>query len=177
MPVNLTFKVKLAGVNGPEAKGATINVKLKLQNGTVLPLDKPLVLDSVGNGVYAATATLTNPFPPGTPMRVLIKGEKHSQVVFCRTTGQTEPCNDTEYITPSSYSFDFTGRPLPPGDLNQNGKVNADDLKLITDLFKKTSTQLTAQDLKSADVDYSGTIDAYDLNLVLQTLETRYDEQ
>jgi hypothetical protein len=176
-PQNLTFKVKLAGVNGAEAKGATITVKLKLKDGTVLPLDKPLVLDPVGNGVYSATATLTNPLPSGTAMRVLVKGEKHSQIVFCRASGQTDPCNDTEYISPSSYSFDFTGRPLPAGDLNQDGKVNADDLKFITDLFKKPSTQLTVQDLKSADVDYSGTIDAYDLNLVLQTLETRYDEQ
>jgi hypothetical protein len=177
MPVNLTFKVKLAGVNGAEAQGATIKVKFKLQNGTVLPIDTPLVLNPVGNGVYEATATLTNPPTAGTAMRVLVKGEKHSQIVFCRQSGQTEPCNDTDYITPSSYSFDFTGRPLPPGDLNQDGKVNTADLKLITDLFNKTSTQLTPQDLKTADVDYSGTIDAFDLNLVLQTLETRYDEQ
>jgi hypothetical protein len=177
MPTNLTFKVKLSGVNGAEAKGATIKVKFKLQNGTVLPIDTPLVLSPVGNGVYEATATLTNPLPSGTAMRVLVKGEKHSQIVFCRQSGQTDPCNDTDYITPSSYSFDFTGRPLPPGDLNQDGKVNANDLKLITDLFNKTSTQLTAQDLITADVDYSGTIDAFDLNLVLQTLETRYDEQ
>jgi hypothetical protein len=177
MPTNLTFRVRLAGVSGAEAKGATITVKLKLKDGTVLPFDKPLVLDSIGNGIYSATATLTNPLPAGTSFRVLVKGEKHSQIDFCRASGQTEPCNDTDYITPTSYAFDFTGRPLPPGDLNHDGKVNTDDLKFITDLFKKSSTQLTPQDLKSADVDYSGTIDAYDLNLVLQTLETRYDEQ
>jgi hypothetical protein len=176
-PQQLKFLVKLAGVSGAEAKGAAITVKLKLKDGTVLPFDKPLVLDSIGNGVYSATATLANPLPAGTSFRVLIKGEKHSQMVYCRQSGQTDPCNDTEYITPSTYSFDFSGRPLPPGDLNQDGKVNADDIKLITDLFKKPSSQQTPQDLKTADVNYSGKIDSLDLSLVFQTLETRYDEQ
>ncbi len=177
MPTAMKFLVRLAGVNGQEAQGATINVKLKLQNGIVRPLDKPLVLNPIGNGVYAATATLTNPLPAGTFMRVLIKGEKHSQVEFCRLSGQTDPCNDTEYIPSSSNSFDFTGRPLPPGDLNQDGRVNGDDLKLITDIFKKPSSQQTPLDLKTADVNYSGKVDSLDLILVFQTLETRYDEQ
>ncbi len=176
-PQNLAFKVKLAGVSGAEAKGATITVKLKLKDGRVLPLDKPLLLESVGNGVYTATATLTNPLPAGTALRVLVKGEKHSQVVFCRQAGQTEPCNDTEYITPVSYTFDFTSRPLPPGDLNQDGRVNTGDITLITELFKKPSSQQTAQDLKTADVNYSGKVDSLDLSLIFQTLETRYDEQ
>ncbi len=176
-PQNLTFKVKLAGVSGAEAKGAVITVKLKLKDGRVLPLDKPLVLDSVGSGVYLATATLTNPPAPGTQMRILVKGEKHSQMVYCRESGQTGPCNDNEYMTPSSYSFDFTLRPLPPGDLNQDSKVDSADIKIVTDLFEKLSSQLTPADLKLADVDYSGAINGYDLNLILQTLETRYDEQ
>ncbi|MCX6792221.1 MAG: dockerin type I repeat-containing protein, partial [Candidatus Gottesmanbacteria bacterium] len=176
-PQNLTFKVRLAGVNGVEAKGATINVKLKLKDGTVLPLDKPLVLNPVGtNGVYEATATLTNPLPSGTTLRVLVKGEKHSQVVFCHPSGQTEPCNDTDYITPSSYSFDFTGRPLPPGDLNQDGTINNTDLTLLTDTFKKPSSQVSADDLKHADVNYDGYVDNFDLGFILQSLSTRYDE-
>lgn len=176
-PQPLKFLVRLAGVNGSEAQGATINVKLKLKDGTVLSLDKPLVLNPIGNGVYSATATLTNPLPMGTSLRVLVKGEKHSQVEFCRPSGQTDTCNDTEYIPSSTDSFDFTGRPLPPGDLNQDGRVNSTDLALITDLFKKPSSQQTPQDLKIADVNYSGKVDSLDLSLVFQTLETRYDEQ
>lgn len=177
LPINLTFRVKLTGVAGAEAKGATIRVKLKFKDGTVRQLSQPLVLSSIGNGVYSATAVLTNPPPAGSSFRVLVKGEKHSQMVFCRQSGQTEPCNDTDYITPTSYTFDFTGRPLPPGDLNQDGKVNADDIKIITDLFKKPSSQQTPGDLKLADVNYSGKVDSLDLSLVFQTLNTRYDEQ
>ncbi len=176
LPRIMTFRVKLMGVNGAEAQGATITVKLKLKNGTVLQLDKPLVLNPLGNGVYTATATVTNPLPAPTEYRVLIKGEKHSQIVFCRPSGQTEPCNDTEYIATQSDTFDFTGRPLPPGDLNHDGKVNTDDIKLITDLFNKPSSQQTPQDLLTADVNYSGKVDSLDLSLVFQTLETRYDE-
>ena len=176
-PRDLTFLVKLAGVGGAQANMATMKVKFYLRDGTVLPLTTPLSLTHVGNGIYSARATLTNPFPAGTPFRVQIKGEKHVAVRFCQQTGQTGPCADTQYMTPTEYSFDFTGIPLPPGDLNQDGKVDAVDTKSVTDLFGKLSSQLTAADLKLADVDYSGTINGYDLNLILQTLETRYDEQ
>lgn len=173
----LTFKVRLAGVAGAQANGSTIKAKFYLQDGTVLPLSAPLTLTHVGNGVYQATATLVNPFPAGTPLKVQIKGEKHLALIFCKESGQTAPCAVNEYMKPASYVFDFTGIPLPPGDLNQDGKVDNADVKILTDLFAKPSTQLTAADLKTADVDYSGSINGFDLNLILQTLETRYDEQ
>lgn len=176
-PQPLTFKVRFAGVSGAQASGATMKAKFYLQDGTVLPLSTPLTLSHVGNGVYQATATLANPLPVGTPLKVQIKGEKHLAILFCKESGQTGPCSVNEYMRPTSYVFDFTGVPLPPGDLNQDGKVDNADVKILTDLFAKPSTQVTAADLKTGDVDYSGTINGFDLNLILQTLETRYDEQ
>lgn len=180
-PMQVQFRVKLAGVQGSNANGAKINVKFYLKDGSILQIPALTLTSSGQSDTYTAAAVITNPLPQNTQFRIQVKGEKHLAVKFCKDSGQTGPCADNEYISMpgqgGTYIVNLTGIPLPPGDLNQDGKVDASDLKSVTDLFGKLSSQLTAADLKLADVDYSGTINGYDLNLILQTLETRYDEQ
>lgn len=178
----ITLRLKLAGVTDGAAEGAKVAVKFSKRDGTITQLSSPLTLTHVGGGVYSATAIITNPFPAGAELRIKIKGEKHVSVQFCRQSGQTGPCADTQYITipspaPASSTFDFTGIPLPPGDLAvQDGQANGADLDKLTPLMSKICTDLTAGEKLIGDVDYNGCVNVRDVFLILQTLETRYDE-
>lgn len=178
----MEFRVKLAGVTADQANGAKITVKLYPRNGAPMQLSTPLSLTHVGSGVYKATAIIQNPFAAGTQFRIKIKGEKHIAIEFCRQVGQTGPCSDTEYITvpnptPLTYGFDLTGIALPPGDLAaQDGRVDRTDFTKMTGLMSKLCTALSTQDKLVGDLDYSGCINVRDVFLMLQTLETRYDE-
>jgi hypothetical protein len=178
----LELKVKLAGVSAGLADGAKISVKFNKKDGTILQLSQPLTLHYDSSGVYKTSAILTNPFPAGTEFTIKVKGEKHVAVKFCKQVGQTGPCGDTDYISvpnpvPLSYGFDLTGIPLPPGDLSpQDGTVNQNDLTRLIALKSIFSTDQTAADKLIADLNYDGTINSFDLFLILQTLMTRNDE-
>ncbi len=179
---SLDFKVKLAGVTDGSAEGATIAVKFVKLGGEVVSLSNPLALTHTGNGIYKASAILTNPFSPGTKFSVKIKGEKHASIEFCQITGQNAPCTGTTYITvpatiPASYAFDFTGIALPPGDVPpQDGKVDVNDFSAIKNLMTKLCSDLTSQEKLKGDLDYNGCVTVRDIFLIRQTLETRYDE-
>lgn len=178
----LELKVKLAGVTDAKAESAKIAVKLYKKDGTIQQLSAPLTLAYVSNGIYKATAILTNPFPAETQFTIKIKGEKHVAIKFCKQVGQTGPCNESEYITvpnpvPLTYGFDLTGIPLPPGDLSpQDGSVTQSDLTRLIALKSIFSADQTADDKRIGDLNYDGTINSFDLFLILQTLMTRHDE-
>lgn len=179
---SLNFTVKLAGVTDGSADGAKIAVKFVNRDSMITQLSAPLSLTHTGNGVYQTTAIIANPFPAGTQLRVKIKGEKHISVQFCKQSGQTGLCADTEYITvpnpsPATLTFDFTGIPLPPGDLpSQDGQANRADFDKLTPLMSKICATLTAEEKLVGDVDYNGCVTVRDVFLILQSLETRYDE-
>lgn len=181
-PQTMNFLVKLAGVSDGSAEGAKISVKFQKRDGTVTQLSQPLVLNQISSqaGVYQASVVLNNPMPAGTQFRIIIKGEKHISVKFCRQVGQTAPCGDNEYITASNslvYGVDLTGIPLPPGDLaQQDGKADAADFEKIMTLMNKSCAGLTAQEKLTGDVDYNGCVNVRDAFLMRQTLQTRYDE-
>jgi len=178
-PQPMTFRVKFDGVNGGEADGAKISVRFYLTNGSILDFSAPLIVRHVGSGIYQANSTLLNPLPVNTGFSVGVKGEKHLRLRFCSFFGQTAPCLDGQtlsYSVAQPISFDFTGRPLPAGDLNRDNQINPTDIKLVTDIFKKPSSQLTPSDIATADLNYDGYVDNFDLNLILQSLSTRYDE-
>jgi hypothetical protein len=178
----MTLRMKLAGVTGEQANGAKVGVKFVQQNGNIMQLSSPLTLTHVGSGVYQAQAVITNPFVAGTKFRVKLKGEKHVAIEFCRQSGQTSPCSDSEFITmstptPSTFTMDFTGIPLPPGDLLvQDGKADMNDMNKLKPLMSKLCSSLTTEEKMTGDVNYNGCVTVQDVFLVLQTLETRYDE-
>lgn len=182
-PQTIRLRVKLAGVTGNEAEGATINVKFYTRDGTILQLSSPIPLTYVSDGMYDATAVLTNPFPAGTAFTMRIKGEKHVAVKFCKQVGQTGPCTDSDFIVtpnpvPLSYGFDLTGLPLPPGDVPpQDGRADRADVDRVKALMSKLCSKLTDEDKKTGDLDYNGCVNVRDIFLLRQTLETRYDEQ
>lgn len=178
----IRLRVKLAGVTGNAAEGAKIGVKFYKKDGTIVQLSVPLSLTHIGSGIYEASAIISNPFAAGTQFRIKVKGEKHISVQYCRQSGQTGPCADNEYVTVSNpaptYSlFDLTGIPLPPGDLSaQDGQANRADLDRLTPLMAKICSSLTTAEKLVGDVDYNGCVNVRDVFLILQTLETRYDE-
>ena len=181
-PQTMEFRVKLTGVAGGDAEGGKVSVKFLMRDGSVQQLSSPLAVTHVVNGVYKASAILTNPFPAVTQFMIKIKGEKHVAIKFCKQVGQSGPCDDGEYITvpnpvPLTYSFDLTGIPLPPGDVYpQDGIVNQTDIDRIKALLSKPTSSLTAADLLVGDLNYDGSINVYDIFLILQTLRVRYDE-
>ncbi len=182
-PQTMRLRVTLGGASGAAAEGATISVKFQRRNAPTLQLPVPLTLTSADNNVYEASVVLNNPMPAGTAFTLIIKGEKHIAVKFCRQAGQTGPCEDDEFITvpnpiPLTYNFDLTGVPLPPGDVwPQDGKADGDDFERIMTLLNKSCDSLTAEDKLIADLDYNGCINVRDAFLMRQTLQTRYDEQ
>jgi hypothetical protein len=105
-----------------------------------------------------------------------VKGAKHVAVQYCKQTGQTAPCAINDSMTPNGYSFDFTGIPLPPGDVNQNGTLDATDIKAVADVLGKLRSAQTTADKNLADVNYDGVVDGFDLSLILQSLAIRHDE-
>lgn len=178
----IDLRVKLAGVTDGSANGAKVGIKFVKLGGETLQLSSALALVYVGNGVYKAEATLSNPLPFGTKFRIKVKGEKHLTSEFCYQVGQTGPCKDTEYITmpnfiAQTYGFDLTGLPLQPGDVSpQDGKVDTTDFTAIKSLMSKLCSELTTQEKLKADLDYNGCVTVKDIFLIRQTLETRYDE-
>lgn len=178
----MEFRVKLSGVTGAEAQGANASVKFYLKDGTITTFPVLLTLSHMGAGVYTTSVIVNTPMASGTQFKVKVKGEKHIAVVFCRQSGQTGYCTDTEYMTvpdvaPAVYVFDFTGIPLPPGDLVvQDGRVDRSDLDKLFPLLSTLYENLTSDDRMIGDVNYDGFINVRDVFLILQTLETRLDQ-
>jgi len=180
-PQTLNFRLKLAGVTDNKAEGSKVNVKFYLVDGSIRTLSEPLILTHVSGGIYKTAAIINNPLPPNSAFSVLVKGEKHIAVRYCKFTGQTTRCDFNQTMaygpTSSDVYFDFTGLPLPAGDLPpQDGKVDHIDINLIKALMGKTQSNLTTTDLSTGDLNYDGFINMYDTFLILKTMEIRYDE-
>lgn len=177
-PVTVKFRFKFAGVTGNNAGAIKEAVKVTFapRYGAAYNLKPDLVLSFAGDGVYEASYNITNPLPPDTEFTMLVKGPKHGAIRFCQQTGQTAPCTYGQFMRLTGLTFDFTGRPLPPGDLNQDGTIDTKDIKLVTDLLNKPSSQYTDADIKLADVNYDTYVDNTDLGLIVRSLSSRQDE-
>lgn len=179
----MKFKIKFAGVAGDAAQGAKITVKFQRDN-LQLQLNSVLTAVHTGNGVYEASATVSNPLPAGNGYAVIVKGEKHLARKFCKSQGQTTACAPGESITITQPTintvqiFDFTGIPLEPGDLPpQDGFVGQSDFDTIRTLQAKPSDLLTTSDLHTGDLNYDHVISTWDIFWMRKTLETKTDEQ
>ena len=134
--VKIKFKVKFDGVY---EKKADQKVKLKLgkektvlqelpKGETILQELPEVVLSANDQGIYESPLlTLSSAVTSGSNYYLLVKGPKHLQVRFCQNSGQARPCTKGNITLNNGENIlDFTGYPLPGGDLPpQDGVVNA----------------------------------------------------
>ena len=167
-------------MTGALAESAKIAVKFSLRDGSIVQLSQPLSLTHVGSGVYKATAVLTNPFPAGTGFRISIKGEKllrSGSAVKLVKPAHAAIQNILSSLPQSLFHMDLTS-PVSLYRLAivpQDGSVDQADINRLTALMAKLSSTLTAQDKLTGDLNYDCAINGFDLFLILQTLQVRYD--
>lgn len=174
--VTLNFKVKFQGVN---ARRSDQKVLVKVIKGETKITKPDVNVSPDDNGIYSGTTSFD--VPAGSGYTVFIKGPKHLAKKFC-TDNQTARCNTaTGAITLANgaNTFDFSKMALEPGDLpdpnndgEQDGVVNSVDVSLIVSRVTKN----TAANIAVADVNFDGVLQWDDVTLVLNTLETKYEE-
>jgi len=172
--VKAKFKVKFSGVDNKKPDQI---VKVKIGRGeTVIQELEQVSLTANNQGIYESQMiTLSSAITPGTNYYLLIKGPKHLQVKFCQNTGQTRPCT-TGKITLNSgeNTLDFTGYPLPGGDLPpQDGVVNSLDAVALTNCLFQTSSTC----LQKADLNFDEIVNTMDINIMNNTIYTRWEDE
>jgi hypothetical protein len=117
--------------------------------------------------------------------QVLVKGPMHQQIRFCKNNQTREdrclPTEGFEFSQEQDTYFDFTTRPLACGDLpisganfnKQDGAVRVTDYSFMLNcLSKRTEPACVAR----ADCNGDGAVTNLDMDLLLDTLSTAYDE-
>jgi len=161
---SLRFRLRFAGVTSRPANDSNQEVQLYATSS-----DGGSALGSVSNkqtvsltiddsGVYHGEISLDDNYFDHH-YRLRIKGPKHLQAVFADVVFQ----RNTE--------LDLTSQPLKPGDLNADGRVDADDIQIINDRIFSASPRAIEQ----ADVNFNQRVDIVDRTLVLNTLSVQYD--
>jgi len=172
--VNIKFKVRFSGVDDKKPDQL---VKVKIgKEGNILQEIEGVNLTANNQGIYESQMiNLSSTITPGTNYYLLIKGPKHLQVRFCQNSGQVRPCT-TGRITLNSGEniLDFTGYPLPGGDLPpQDGVVNAiDAVALVNCLFETTPACL-----QKADLNFDEIINTMDVNIMNNTIYSRWEDE
>jgi hypothetical protein len=177
-PITIIIKVKFAGIENENADGA--NIKLRFKNSSVDYQTNPISVTHDGDGVYKAEIIVPGTLS-GNGYIVYVKGEKHLSTKFCFPSDQSMRCLGYlgNIVIPSSgtLNLDFTKMALQPGDLPpQDGSVNSNDFIKVKTLLSKLSSDITTEDLNTADLNYDGKINIFDAFLLRTTLETKYDD-
>jgi len=172
--VKIKFEVKFSGVK--DKKPDQI-VKVKIGRGeTIIQELEQVNLNANNQGIYESQMiVLSSAITPGTNYYFLIKGPKHLQVRFCQNSGQVRPCTTGKItLNLGENILDFTGYPLPGGDLPpQDGVVNAiDAVALINCLFQNNSACL-----QKADLNFDGIINTMDINIMNNTIYSRWEDE
>ena len=172
--VKAKFKVKFSGVDNKKPDQI---VKVKIGRGeTVIQELEQVSLTANNQGIYESQMiNLSSTITPGANYYLLIKGPKHLRVKFCQNTGQTRPCT-TGKITLNSgeNTLDFTGYPLPGGDLPpQDGVVNSLDAVALTNCLFQTSSTC----LQKADLNFDEIVNTMDINIMNNTIYTRWEDE
>jgi len=108
---------------------------------------------------------------PGGGYAVLIKGPVHLARKFC-SNKQKERCQLGEEnisLVPGDNNYDWTGLNLEPGDINLDGRVDSTD-------FSRIKSSLGNQSGKE-DINFNGIVNSQDIVLLLDTLNTKYEEE
>ncbi len=162
LPSSITLKIRFRGVTSRPIDDSSKNLKIYATNLTGGPdlgsaTDKKLVtLEVDDSGVYHGEITLPGDYF-GHRYRLRIKGSKHLQSVF------------PDQFFQAGKELDLTSSPLRPGDLDQDGDVDINDLRAI----KVFSTN--PADIAFGDLNFDNRVDIFDKVLVLGTLAVQYD--
>jgi len=177
--VKIKVKVKFAGVT-EKRPGQKVKIKVgrisAIGATSILQELNDVILEADNSGVYESqTITLSSAVLKGSSYYLLLKGPKHLQVRFCQNSGQTRPCSKGDIRLENGENIlDFTGYPLPGGDLPpQDGVVNAIDAVALTNCFFQTS----AQCLEKADLNFDGIVNTMDMNIMNNTIYSRWEDE
>lgn len=161
--------------NGITTQNAPQTVRLRVQDvvsGTFWDFPVRVVSDSQGTYSTQDWVTLSG-VTARKPYAMFIKGQKHLQRrMEVRRTLQVGDNNEN--------SFDWTQKPLLPGDLPnptqtyaQDGVANALDASLILERLYKSNADSTIV----ADLNFDGIVNLNDYALFLATLSSKNDDE
>ncbi|PIR58829.1 MAG: hypothetical protein COU69_03455 [Candidatus Pacebacteria bacterium CG10_big_fil_rev_8_21_14_0_10_56_10] len=159
----LTLDAKFNGITTDRGP-ITALVKLGRVGNTSQLFDTTTEFTFAQNGQYQAKVGL----PASLDLTkgrfwLTVKGEKHLQRVFRPLDLSVQ------------HQLDLTAKPFQPGDLPpQDGVLNIADLDKVLEVMALPGP--TADQLNSADVNFDGVVNAFDMGLVLQTLSVKVDE-
>lgn len=186
----LSFKFTFAGVD--QGVKCAVNWPLKV---VLLSADKQTktidnvtaantgdVVDVTINGathklmVYQATVHIGN--MPTSNLAVFVKGPKHLQMKF-GMDGQDKPYGKQggEICVGSNcpQTYNFTKYPMLPGDVDQNGWINAQDFSKVKTEAEKFTTVDEGKSLVQ-DLDGSCQANSRDVTLLVNSLDTKQEE-
>ena len=159
---SLRIKLRFGGVTSRPPDDSNKEIQIYATNLTGGPnlgsaTDKKLItLEVDDSGVYHGEITPTSTFF-GHRYRLRIKGPKHLQSVF------------PDVFFQAGGELDLTDWPLRPGDLDQDGDVDINDLRAI----KVFSTN--PADIAFGDLNFDNKLSVLDRVLILNTLSVQYD--
>lgn len=145
-------------------------------------------VDANGIAIWSGSVTFDKQ-SPSSNYAVLIKGPKHLKRKFC----SNNPTEDAEggfpyrclgvgsiTLAAGTNTLDFSQVLLLAGDLpgakGQDGIVNSHDVSLVLNMIK-TGQSTDPNDLKVADMDLNGVVNAKDRSYLVETLEEKYGDE
>lgn len=133
-----------------------------------------------GNGIWKGSVTLTGMSTNTTDRySITIKGPLHLAKRFCVLSAsdeQSAPCTEPQIILAPRIVASYTGKAdsLDPGDLpEQDGVLNVMDIPKVLSNLLKADNEARA----TADLNYDGVVNASDWQLLLQSMQKRYDDE
>jgi len=169
----ITYKIKFKGIDQRPANSSNQSVNVNgyhygyIDNGVAANCrqftkggNEVAVDDS---GVYTGSFLLNSCYIDKPGYKLCFKGPRHLQKCFKDVTLSRDQV------------LDFTGQPLEPGDLalSQDGKVDQADFNFLWDHRGSTDSN----ELAIGDLNLDGAINMGDVNLLLETLSVRYDQE
>lgn len=189
---SLQLQFKFAGIpveNNPNflpEAARTQPVKISLQNIATGEITTPVVLSSLfANNQFSLLSPFTSEAVSTGKYNILVKGPKHQQIRFCKDGQAPEyRCQLTDGIDitkNATHTLDLTKRPLSCGDLPISGtnKDQQDGVVRVTDysfMVGCLSKRKDAACVARADCNADGAVTNLDMDLLLETLSTAYDQ-
>ncbi len=103
---------------------------------------------------------------------ISVKGPNHLARRYCYHD-QDRYCqlgNNNILITRGDNDIDFTGWPVEPGDINQDGVVDVLDFSIL-------KQSLGEKGYHKADINFNGVVNTQDISIFLRTLDSRYEDE